>query len=123
MLASVASASARARTMAIRSPLGRVKPGALDGDVGARAHGDADIGRGEGRRVVDAVAGEGDLAAFDLQLGNEARLLLGQHTRIDALDAELARDGLRRLARVARRHDDLDAAARAARAARQRALA
>ena len=37
--------------------------GALDGDVGAGAHGDADVGRGQRRRVVDAVAGHGDDAA------------------------------------------------------------
>ena len=40
--------------------------GALDGDVGAGAHGDADIGRGQRRRVVDAVAGHGDDAALAL---------------------------------------------------------
>ncbi len=38
--------------------------GALDGDVGAGAHGDADIGRGQRRRVVDAVARHRDDAAF-----------------------------------------------------------
>ncbi len=38
--------------------------GALDGDVGAGAHGDADVGGGQRRRVVDAVAGHGDDAAL-----------------------------------------------------------
>ena len=35
--------------------------GALDRDVGAGADGDADIGLGQRRRIVDAVADEGDL--------------------------------------------------------------
>jgi hypothetical protein len=34
--------------------------GRLDGDVGAGADGDADVGLGQRRRVVDAVADEGD---------------------------------------------------------------
>ena len=38
--------------------------GALDGHVGARAHGDADVGGGQRRRVVDAVAGHGHAAAL-----------------------------------------------------------
>ena len=38
--------------------------GALHRDVGAGAHRDADIGGGERRRVVDAVAGHGDDAAL-----------------------------------------------------------
>ena len=38
--------------------------GALHRDVGARAHGDADVGLRERRRVVDAVAGHRHDAAF-----------------------------------------------------------
>ena len=44
--------------------------GAFDRDVGSRPHGDADVGGGERRRVVDAVAGHGDDAAL---LGAAAR--------------------------------------------------
>ena len=40
----------------------------VDGDVRARADGDADIRAGEGGRVVDAVADHGDLALL-LQAG------------------------------------------------------
>ena len=43
-------------------------PRALDRHVGAGAHGNADIGRGQRRRVVDAVAGHGDLAALPLSV-------------------------------------------------------
>ena len=50
--------------MPVRSPLSSVTPRALDRDVGAGAHGDADVGGGERRRIVDAVAGHGDDAAF-----------------------------------------------------------
>ena len=46
--------------------------GALDGDVGAGAHGDADVRPRERRRVVDAVAGHGDDAAACLELGDHA---------------------------------------------------
>jgi hypothetical protein len=38
--------------------------GAFDRDVGAGAHGDADIGGGKRGRVVDAVAGHRDDPAF-----------------------------------------------------------
>ena len=50
--------------MPVRSPLSSVTPGALDRDVGARAHGDADVRGGQRRRVVDAVAGHRDDAAL-----------------------------------------------------------
>ena len=63
----VASDSRRARTMPTRSPLSSVIAGAFDRDIGAGAHGDADFGRGQRRRVVDAVAGHGDDAALAAQ--------------------------------------------------------
>ena len=65
--------------------------GALHRDIGAGAHGDADIGLGERRRVVDAVAGHGDDAAFAAQPPHDRVLLLGQHLGLDLGDAELAR--------------------------------
>jgi hypothetical protein len=39
--------------------------GAVHGDIGAGAHGDADIGGGEGGGVVEAVAGEDDAFAAE----------------------------------------------------------
>ena len=56
MLRMVACDSRRARTMPGQIALEQRHAGAFHGDVGAGAHGDADIGRGERRRVVDAVA-------------------------------------------------------------------
>ena len=81
--------------------------GALDRDVGAGAHGDADIGRGKRRRIVDAVAGHGDPAAGALQLGDDAALVLGQHLGVDLVDAEPPRHGFGGRAAVAGRHDHL----------------
>ena len=49
--------------------------GAVHGDLGAGAHGDADIGCGEGRGVVDAVARHGDDAAFRASGGGSAACL------------------------------------------------
>ncbi len=43
--------------------------GGLHGHVGARADGDADVGLGQGRGVVDAVADHGHPPAFGLQSG------------------------------------------------------
>ena len=71
--------------------------GALDRDVGAGAHGDADVGGGERGRVVDAVARHGDDAALAAAARSTTALLsLGQHLGLDLVDAEPARDRLRR---------------------------
>ena len=52
--------------------------GGLAGDVGAgAAHRDADVGRVQGRAVVDAVAGHGDDVAPGLQRVGDAQLVLG----------------------------------------------
>ena len=60
MLRITARDSRRARTSPCKIALQQRHAGALDGDVGARAHGDADVGGGQRRRVVDPVAGHGD---------------------------------------------------------------
>ena len=63
--------------------------GRLAGEVGsARAHGDADVRRGERRRVVDAVAGDGDDLAPVLEDLHEPQLVLGRGARDDGLAAE-----------------------------------
>lgn len=58
--------------------------GSLDGNVGAAAHGDADVGGLERRGVVDAVARHGDDAAV-LELLDDAQLLLGRGAGKDDL--------------------------------------
>ena len=45
----------------------------FDGDVGAGAHGDAEVGLGEGGGVVDAVADHGDDLALGLQAADRRR--------------------------------------------------
>ena len=63
--------------------------GRLAGEIGsARAHGDADVRGGEGRRVVDAVAGDGDGLAAILEDPDEAQLVLGRGARDDGLAAQ-----------------------------------
>ena len=47
----------------------------LDGDVGAGAHGDAEVGLGEGGGVVDAVADHGDDLAFGLEAPDDVDLV------------------------------------------------
>src|SRR3546814_20890482 len=62
--------------------------GALDRDVGAGAHGDADIGLRQSRRIIHAVAGHGDDTAFGLVLLHDRALFLRQHLGLDLIDAE-----------------------------------
>ncbi len=83
--------------------------GRLQRDVGAAAHGDADIGGRERRRVVDAVADLGDnLAAAPAARATIRCLSCGSSSARD-LDAELVADGLRRARVVAGQHDGADA--------------
>src|SRR3546814_10917267 len=58
---------------------------AFDSDVGARPHGDADIGSGQGRRIVDAVAGHGNHPAFTLEPGDYGALLVRPDLGLDLL--------------------------------------
>jgi hypothetical protein len=67
MLPTVATDSSRARADAAQVALDQRDLGAVHGDVGAGAHGDADIGLGQRRRIVDAVAGHRHDASFPLQ--------------------------------------------------------
>ena len=64
--------------------------GRLAGEIGsARAHRDPDVRRGEGRRVVDAVAGDADRFAAILQDPDEAQLVLGGGARDHGLAAQV----------------------------------
>ena len=78
--------------------------GSRHGHIRAGADGDADIGLGQRRGVVDAVADHRDLLALALQFldfgGFAARQDLGQHQ----VDAHLAGDGLGGLLVVAGEH-------------------
>ena len=83
---------------------------ALDGDVGASPHGDADRCGGERRRVVDAVPRHGHHAAFALEaLDHVALVWSGCTSAITSSMPTASRDGLRRRADIARQHDDAQA--------------
>ncbi len=67
--------------------------GRFDRDVGAAADGEADVGGGQRRRVVDAVADHADLVAFFLQaLRISSSLSAGVARAITSIDADFARD-------------------------------
>ena len=116
MVARRAAARARCREVALQQR----DAGALDRHVGARAHGDADIGCGQRRRVVDAVAGHGDDAALRLRARATMRaLVLRQHARLATSSMPSWRataSAVVRLSPVS--HDDV--ACRAAASARER---
>ena len=85
--------------------------GGLGGDVGARGHGDADIGLRQRRRVVEAVADHRDAAALALQPLDRVDLAVGQHLGDHLVDAGLPRDRLGGRAPIAGEHHDAKAAA------------
>src|SRR6266545_4425551 len=64
--------------------------GGLDGDVGAVAHGDADVGLHEGGGVVDAVADHRHPGPVGLELADQVGFAAGQDPGVHPLDAELA---------------------------------
>jgi hypothetical protein len=105
----VASESRRARTRPSQVALHQGHAGALHGDVGAGAHGDADIGGGERGRVVDAVAGHGDDAALGSDSGRRRPLSSGSTSASTSSMPSRAGDRLGRRAVVAGQHDDADA--------------
>ena len=75
----------------------------------AAVHRHADVGLGEGRRVVGAVAGHGDERAAGLLAADERHLVLGRRLREEVVDARLLGDRLRRARVVAGDHDRADA--------------
>ena len=84
--------------------------GALNRDVGAGAHGDADVRRGQGRRVVDAVARPSRHASpVALQLLDVRRCLSSGPTPASTSSiAKLVRHRSGRPFVVAGEHDDPD---------------
>ena len=75
----------------------------------AGVHGDADIGLGERRRVVGAVAAHGDELALGLLVADELQLVLGRRLGEEVVDAGLGGDGGRGHRVVAGDHDGADA--------------
>ena len=108
MLRMVARLRVRARDDAAQVAVEQRDARAFHGDVGARAHGDADVGLRQRGRVVHAVAGHGDDVAFGLQLLDDFAFLVGQHAGVHFVDAEFARDGFGCGAAVSGEHHDAD---------------
>ena len=82
--------------------------GAFHRHIGAGAHRDADIGRGERGRVVDTVPGHRDDVALLAQFANSFVFVLRLDAGFHLIDAELLRDGARGAFVVAGEHDDFD---------------
>jgi hypothetical protein len=78
----------------------------LHGDICSGAHCHADIGFGEGRGVVDAIAGHGDRAAFGSQAPDNGILLFREHLGFDFGDPEFPGDRLRGCTIIAGEHHD-----------------
>ena len=81
----------------------------LFGRLGAGVHGHADVGLGQGRGVVGAVAGHGDEVAAGLLGPDAGHLVLGRGLGHEVVDAGLVGDGLGGERVVAGDHDRLDA--------------
>ncbi len=62
-------------------------------DVGAGAHGEAEVGLGQRGGVVHAVADHGHDAALGLEAPDHPGLVRGQHLGDHLVDADLGRDG------------------------------
>ena len=86
--------------------------------LGAGVHRDADVGLGEGRGVVGAVAGHGDEPALRLLVADAGDLVLGLRLGDEVVDAGLPGDGGGGERVVAGDHDGADAHAAQLREAR-----
>ena len=75
----------------------------------AGIHGDADIGLGQGWRVVGAVTAHGDELALGLLGADELELLLRRGLSEEIIDAGFRRNGRRGHRVVAGDHDGADA--------------
>ena len=80
----------------------------VDGDVRTGPDGDAGIGPGQGRGVVDAVAHHRQAAQL-LEPAHHRFLAVRQDARDHRVHPGLSADGLRRALVVPRQHDDADA--------------
>ena len=83
--------------------------GRFNCDIRARANCNADVGAGQGRRVVDAVADHRNLFALLLERRDLALLVLRQHLRHDAPDPKRPADRLGSAAVIAGQHHHVDA--------------
>lgn len=73
---------------AAQIPLDQRHLGAVHGHAGARAHRHANIGLGQRRRIVDAIAGHRHDAALALQARHQRQLVGGLDTAMHLVDAQ-----------------------------------
>src|SRR6185436_208002 len=79
---------------------------ALHRDIGASAHGNADISCSEGRRIVNAIARHSNPTALFAQVLDDGLFLLGQHIGHDLIDAaDISRHRFCGTTVVASQHD------------------
>jgi hypothetical protein len=109
MLRIVTRLSWTARTRGVEIPAHEHEAGAVHGDVGARAHGDADIGGGEGRGVVEAVAGEDHAFAAGAVFADQLLFAGGSDAGMVAVEVERLGELGGDLLAVARDHHDAEA--------------
>ena len=74
-------------------------------DIGAGTHRDADMGLGQRRSIVNAVAGHRDQSTCVLQLFDDFGFLFRQHFRFDPVYPELPGHGVGRCPVVSSQHD------------------
>ena len=87
--------------------IGEGDVGHLLGDRRARAHGHADVGRRERRRIVDAVAHHDDPAARGAHLLHHGVLVLGQKVGPELVDTRCRGDAACGVLVIAGEHDDV----------------
>ena len=90
---------------ALEVPVQERERRALQRDVGTRAHGDAHVGGGQGRGVVDPVAGHGHSMTLVLEPLDEPELRFRQQARVDPVDGDSVCHGPGRALVVPRGHD------------------
>ena len=95
---------------AARVRRGEDDTGRFDGDVGACADREADVGAGECGCVVDAVTDHCNGATLALEVFDSGVLVVREDFGVDVVDAELGSDAVGDRLRVAGDHHDTDAA-------------
>src|SRR6478609_2269056 len=81
--------------------------GAFDGDVGSGAHGNADVGGGQCRRVIDSVARHGNYVVSGTVGSHALVLVVRLDASLDLFDSKLFGDSFCCAFVVAGKHDNV----------------
>ena len=82
--------------------------GALNRHIGSRSHCNTDVAFGQGRSIVDAIAGYGYNFTRMLQFLNFLKLVFWQQTSLEVSQVEFCRYGLSGIGVVTSEHDHVD---------------